>query len=79
MNDAIKILKMALEAEERSLELFINYKNEVSEGEFDTANAFWAQSCEYTGKTHAYLDCYRLLTGKRVYGNIMAIKEELQS
>lgn len=72
---AKEILKKALENAEASMRYFDYYNNENNE---EIKCAYWASCMEYDGKAAAYLDCYGMLTGRKVINVQMAIKEEME-
>lgn len=77
MNDAIKILEMALEAANDSMRDFDMYQEFEADGDQEAANSWWS-SCRYhDGMAIAYLKVYEMLTGIKVDNVPCDIKKEL--
>lgn len=71
-----EILAKALANAKRSAEYFKWVKAEAEGSEM--RNIYWTNTMEYDGKAEAYLDCYKMLTGRKVLPYITAIEHEIE-
>lgn len=76
MINAYEILAKAYENAELSARYF-DYFNEESENT-EMREIYWTNTMEYNGKASAYLDVYKMITGKNVINITCAIREEME-
>ena len=70
---ARQIIESAIESDNDSMFYFERFNEE---NDYEMKQIYWTRCQEYDGKTVAYLDCYRMITGKTIRPISSEIKNE---